>query len=101
MKGHVTFHDDEESKQTHYSMLAKKMFGDDSTGADGLVAKLTSPLRTVLEITPAKWITFDMEKMQKDQVGLLEKSERGELLSSDSERLQAEVARRGLTLESD
>ena len=66
-----------------------------------LIEKLSSPLRTVLEITPIKWITFDMEKMRKDQAGVLEASERGALLSSDTVRLQAEVARRGLTLESD
>ena len=35
----------------------------------------------------------------RDQAGTLEDSERGALLSSDSVRLQAEVARRGLTLE--
>ena len=101
MKGRVTFHDDEETKQHHYRLLAHKMTGGDEVAMAALIEKLTSPLRTVLEITPVKWITFDMEKMQKDQAGALDESERGVLLSSDSQRLQAEVARRGLTLESE
>jgi len=99
MKATVTFHDDEETKQWHYSMLANKMTGGNEAAMDELITKLTSPLRTVLEITPVKWITFDMDKMMRDQAGTLEDSERGALLSSDSVRLQAEVARRGLTLE--
>ena len=99
MKATVIFHDDEETKQWHYSMLANKMTGGNEAAMDELIAKLTSPLRTVLEITPVKWITFDMDKMMRDQAGTLEDSERGKLLSSDSVRLQAEVARRGLTLE--
>ncbi len=101
MKGRVTFHDDEPTKQQHYRLLARKMSGGDEVAMLALIEKLSSPLRTVLEITPIKWITFDMEKMRKDQAGVLEASERGALLSSDTVRLQAEVARRGLTLESD
>jgi hypothetical protein len=101
MKGRVTFHDDEETKQKHYGLLAAKMTGGDVAATSELIVKLTSPLRTVLEITPVKWITFDLDKMRKDQAGTLDDSERGELLSSDSIRLQAEVARRGLKLESE
>ena len=96
MKGRVVFHDDEETKHWHYRMLGEKMSPGNQAAQDALFESLDSPLRTVLEITPVKWITFDMQKMIKDQAGTLEDSERGELLSADTIRMQAEIKRRGL-----
>ncbi len=102
MKGVVRFHDgDEDVRQWHYRLLAKKNSGGNKAAEDELVEKLTNPLRTVLEITPVKWITFDMNKMIGYESGALGNSYKKDLLSSDTERLQAEVARRGLTLESE
>ena len=102
MKGRVKFHDDNEDvRQWHYRMLAEKNSGGNKNAEDALVAKLTNPLRTVLEITPEKWITFDMDKMIGFESGALGDSYKEDLLSADTERLQAEIARRGLTLESD
>jgi hypothetical protein len=39
--------------------------------------------------------------MIRDKAGTLDESERGELLSADTERFQKEIERRGLTLASD
>ena len=55
----------------------------------------------MLEIVPDKWITFDLDKMMRDKDGTLGDSERGSLLSADTERFQKEIERRGLTLTSD
>ena len=102
IKGTVKFHDDDEDvRQWHYRMLAEKGSGGNKEAEDALVAKLTNPLRTVLEITPVKWITFDMAKMQGFESGELGDSYKEHLQSADTERLQAELARRGLTLESE
>jgi hypothetical protein len=101
IKGRVTFHDDEKTKQWHFKMLADKMIPGNQAAQEALIASLDSPLRTVLEIEPVKWITFDMDKMQRDQAGTLDDNERGDLLSADTERLQNEIKRRGLTLEQD
>ena len=102
MKGLVRFHDDDEDiRQWHYRLLAEKNSGGNKDAENELVEKLTNPLRTVLEITPVKWITFDMKKMIGYETGALGDSYKKELRSSDTERLQAEVARRGLTLESE
>jgi hypothetical protein len=96
MKGRVTFHDDEATKHWHYRMLGQKMSPGDPAAQDALFESLDSPIRTVIEIKPEKWITFDIGKMVKDRAGTLEDSERGELLSADTVRLQAEIKRRGL-----
>ena len=98
MKGRVVFHDDEETKHWHFRMLAEKSSPGDKAAQDALIASLDSPMRTVLEIIPEKWITFDLDKLQRDQAGTLDPSEKGELLSSDTERFQAEIKRRGLTV---
>jgi hypothetical protein len=95
MKGRVVFHDDEETKLWHFRMLAEKSLPADKPAQDTLIESLDSPLRTVLEIVPQKWITFDLDKLRRDQAGTLDDSERGELLSADTERFQAEIKRRG------
>jgi hypothetical protein len=102
MKGLAQFHDkNEDVRQGHYRMLAQKNSGGDKEAEDALVKKLTNPLRTVLEITPVKWITFDINKMIGYESGALGDSYKKNLLSADTRRLQSEIARRGLTLETD
>lgn len=101
MKGRVIFHDDVETKHWHFRMLAEKSSPGDTAAQEALIESLDSPLRTVLEIIPDKWITFDLDKMIRDKAGTLDDSERGELLSADTERFQKEIERRGLTLASD
>jgi hypothetical protein len=97
----VIFHDDEKTKLWHFRMLAEKSSPGDTAAQEALIESLDSPLRTALEIVPDKWITFDLDKMIRDKAGTLGDSERGELLSADTERFQKEIARRGLTLTSD
>jgi hypothetical protein len=102
LKGRVTFHDDDEDvRQWHYRLLAEKMCRGNKAAEDALVAKVTNPIRTVLEITPEKWITFDIAKMSAFEAGTDDGAYKNHLLSADTQRLQAEAARRGLTLEKD
>jgi nitroimidazol reductase NimA-like FMN-containing flavoprotein (pyridoxamine 5'-phosphate oxidase superfamily) len=96
MKGRVVFHEDEQTKQKHFRMLAEKSSPGDKAAQDALIESLDSPMRVVLQIIPEKWITFDLDKLRRDQAGTLDQSEKGELLSSDTERFQAEIKRRGL-----
>ena len=68
----------------------------DKAGEDDFYSLLDSPLRTVIEVTPEKWITFDAEKSHKHRQGTLDESELGKPLSGDTERMNAERAKRGL-----
>jgi hypothetical protein len=99
MKGRAIFHDDEETLHWHYRMMGEKMSPGDKAAQNALFESLDSPLRTCLEIIPEKWITFDTGKMVRDKMGTLKDSERGELLSVDTERMEAEMKRRGLEFE--
>ncbi len=99
MKGRAVFHDDEETLHWHYQMMGEKMSPGDKAAQNALFESLDSPLRTCLEIIPEKWITFDTGKMVRDKMGTLRDSERGELLSVDTERMEAEMKRRGLEFE--
>lgn len=96
MKGRGVFHDDDETLHWFYRALGEKSSPGDQAAQDALFEMLESPLRTVLEIIPEKWITFDTGKMARDKAGTLDDSERGELLSVDTERMQVEIERRGL-----
>jgi hypothetical protein len=100
IKGMVKFHDDNEVvRQWHYRRLSKKMHPGDKTSQEALIKKVTNPIRTVLEVTPVKWITFDMTKVQAFEAGTDGGAYKEHLLSADTERLQAEVALRGLTFD--
>jgi hypothetical protein len=57
---------------------------------------LDSPLRTVLEIVPEKWITFDSGKSARDMAGALPEEEKTERKSSDAVRMNKEREIRGL-----
>jgi hypothetical protein len=96
MKGRGVFHDDLETLHWFYRILGEKSSPGDQAAQDALFESLDSPLRTVLEVIPEKWITFDTGKMVRDQSGMLDESERGALLSVDTVRMQAEIKRRGL-----
>jgi hypothetical protein len=96
MKGRGVFHDDLETLHWFYRALGEKTSPANKAAQDALFESLESPLRTVLEVIPEKWITFDTGKMMRDQMGTLHESERGKLLSVDTMRMQAEIKRRGL-----
>jgi len=70
IKGTVKFHDDNEVVwQWHYRMLSEKMHPGGKTSQEALIRKVSNPIRTVLEITPVKWTTFDRAKVQVFEAG--------------------------------
>lgn len=96
IKGEATFHDDEETKKWFYGKLSKKVSPDNKEGEDAFYSLLDSPLRTVLQIKPVKWISFDAAKSQKDRMGLLDDSEKTPPLSSDLDRMNKIREEKGL-----
>jgi len=70
-KGQTVIHDDPETKQWFYRLLAKRMSADPgsdnqfrkSLDPDIFVRFLDTPERIVLEFTPSMTITFDGDKM--------------------------------------
>ena len=96
VKGKGTFHDDDETKKWFYRALAKKVSPDSKQGEDDFYNLLNSPLRTILEVVPEKWISFDAEKSAKDRAGLLSDDEKTPPLSSDVDRMKKERERRGM-----
>lgn len=96
VKGRATFHDDTETKEWFYALLAKKVSPDNKEGEDAFYSLLDSPLRTVISVEPEKWISFDAEKSAKDRIGLLSEDEKTPPLSADTERMNKERAKRGL-----
>ena len=92
VKGRCVILEDVETKSWFYPEFARHLEPDECR-ARALEARLDSPLRVVLEVTPEKWITYDGEKMAKDAGGKLDPSERGPALSADTERLERELAR--------
>ena len=96
IKGHATFHDDEATKEWFYRALSKKVSPDNKEDEEAFYDLLDSPLRTVISVVPAKWISFDAEKSQKDRMGLLSDDEKTPALSADTQRMNLERERRGL-----
>lgn len=97
MKGRATFHEDRATKEWFYRALSKKQSPTDPQGEQDFYELLDSPLRTVVSIVPEKWITFDAGKSSRHRAGTLSEAEMGPRLNSDTERLEAERKRRGLT----
>ncbi len=72
-KGHTVIHDDQETKQWFYQLLAKGMSGRPDDGNEFtsnlkpelFVKFLDTPERVVLEFTPEMTIAFDGDKMAK------------------------------------
>ena len=96
MKGRAQFHEDRETKEWFYRALSKKGNPTDAKAEQAFYELLDSPLRTVLEIVPEKWITFDADKSARHRAGTLADEEIGPRLTSDTERLAAEKRRRGI-----
>lgn len=96
VKGRGFFHDDEETKQWFYRALSDKVSPESKQGSDHFYSVLDSPLRTVLEVVPEKWISFDADKSARDMAGTLPEEEKTPRLSADAERMNKERAARGL-----
>lgn len=63
IKGPCTIHEDAETKAWFYPELAKTVVPVVGPARDAFEKHLDSPLRVVLEVEPAKWITCDAAKM--------------------------------------
>ena len=96
VKGHATFHDDDETKKWFYRALSRKVSPDDKEGEDAFYSLLDSPLRTIISVAPGKWISFDADKSQRDRMGLLKEEEKTPRLSADTVRMNKEREKRGL-----
>ena len=96
MKGRAYFHDDQATKDWFYPALAAKVTRGDPQGQKAFESLLDSPLRTILEIVPEKWITYDADKAGRDMAGQLPEEEKTPRLSGDTVRMNAERAKRGL-----
>ena len=95
-KGRGVVREDRETKDWFYRALAEKAFPTDAAAVDEFVARLDSPLRIVIEITPEKWITFDGSKSDRMVRGEITEEELGPRLSSDAVLMKRERAARGL-----
>lgn len=95
-KGRAIVHEDQETKDWFYPAFASHLHRDPKM-ADWFQQFLDSPLRIVVEVVPEKWITYDGTKMALDSVGKLPEDRKGEAMSSDTERLEREKKRRGLS----
>jgi general stress protein 26 len=95
-KGHAQFHDDEKTKHWFYTALSKKLNPNNPAGEKFFWNLLDSPLRTVLSITPVKKIMYNGKKAGAHMAGAVEEKDLGPRLPVDTERMNAERARRGL-----
>lgn len=96
LKGRITIHDDEATKQWFYKDFAHHLNPDDPAKAEKFRNMLNSPMRIVLELKPEKFITYDGAKMAAHTAGTIDESELAEPLESDRERFVKEAERRGL-----
>ena len=62
IKGRVTIHTDQETKDWFYPDLALAITRNEAL-AKPFAKMLDSERRVVLEVTPEKWITYDARKM--------------------------------------
>lgn len=95
-KARVIIHEDRATKDWFYPRFAARLRPDPQQ-AQQFHQQLDTPLRVVLEVVPEKWITYDGSKLIADALGRLPEEARGPKLSSDTERLQRELERRGLS----
>ncbi len=96
-KGRVRIREDAETKAWFYPALASMINRGDPEASKQFAEFLDSPMRVILEVTPEKWITYDGVKMALDSAGKLPPEKKSKPLSSDTLRLQRELASRGLT----
>jgi len=95
IKGRCRVREDRETKAWFYPEFAFHLRREQAA-ADAFAKMLDSPLRVVLEVTPEKFITYDGIKMFQHTAGTLDPSKLAAPLSADTERLAAELKRRGL-----
>jgi nitroimidazol reductase NimA-like FMN-containing flavoprotein (pyridoxamine 5'-phosphate oxidase superfamily) len=87
VKGRVRVHEDAATKAWFYPALASLVQRGDPEATRRFAE---------FEVTPEKWIPYDGEKMALDSVGKLPEAKKTKPASSDTERLAAELKRRGM-----
>jgi general stress protein 26 len=97
IKGRCVIHEDVETKDWFYPAFADHTNPDNPEGAEAFRKMLDSPLRVILEVVPEKFISYDGVKMFRHTAGQIDESELAPPTSSDTERLAAELKRRGLS----
>ena len=97
IKGRCTVHEDAETKAWFYPAFSVHLNPGSDERASDFTKMLDSPLRVVLEVVPEKFITYDGVKMARHTAGKLDESELAQPSNSDTERLEKELARRGLS----
>ncbi len=95
-KGRGEFFDDDDTKKWFYTALSQKLNPDSREGEEFFYNLLDSPLRTILAVTPEKKIMYNGANAARHMAGTIAEDELGERKESDSERMNAERARRGL-----
>jgi general stress protein 26 len=93
-KGIATIHEGRDIKEWFYPAFAGR--NPDKEAAKRFEEQLDSPLRVVIEVKPTKWIEFDQRKFGLDAAGQLNDEDKGPMQSADSERMPAEIKKRGL-----
>lgn len=97
IKGLCTIHEDEETKKWFYPAFSAHLNPGAEERASAFQEMLDSPLRVVLEVVPEKFITYDGVKMAQHTAGKLDESALGAPGEADTERLQRELKRRGMS----
>ncbi|HEY8122108.1 MAG TPA: pyridoxamine 5'-phosphate oxidase family protein [Myxococcota bacterium] len=95
-KGRAAFFDDDETKRWFYTALSRKLNPNNPAGERAFYSLLDSPLRTILAITPEKKIMYNGKTANAHMAGTIAEDELGARLTSDSERMNRERARKGL-----
>ncbi len=96
VKGYAKFYDDEETKHWFYTALSQKLNPGNPEGEKFFYDLLNSPLRTVLEVTPVKYIMYSQDKAGAHMAGTIKEEDLGEPMDVDVERMNAERKKRGL-----
>jgi general stress protein 26 len=95
-KGHSEFFDDDETKKWFYTALSRKLNPGNQAGEDAFYSLLDSPLRTIIAVTPVKKIMYNAGLANRHFGEGVDESELGERLAGDTDRMNAERAKRGL-----
>ena len=96
VKGRAEFFDDDETKKWFYPALSKKVMPNNADGEAFFNNLLDTPLRTIISVTPEKFIMYNSGLADRHMAGTVDESELGKRLSSDAVRMNAERERRGL-----
>lgn len=98
LKGRGSFiqAEDTDTREWFYRALACKVRPGDKAQEEGFYQLLSSPLRTILCVTPVKKIMYNSALAARHMAGVVDETELGERLESDAVRMNQERAKRGL-----